>query len=369
MNHLANPRPMKICLAALFLQDHLGGIGMVTLHLAEALSRLHPDWEITILTHSGVAKRFETPHRSFRVQAIPKWSLWRRLLYWHLLFPWKSRAFDIVHAMGNIGFMLPGARQVIHIHDTYEQVSHDRFGWKKRVMMAIAIRVSGYWAKTIVAVSQNTAKDIKRFYPSLHSKTKVILSGRKYPLAQSFAAQAGKHFVFIGTLEPGKRLTDIICAMALIPESLRQPLLVIGAKGWTRGNTTGSQHDWESMQAWVRFMGYIDDSEIVSLLETATALVMPSSYEGFGLPIIEAMACGCPVIAAANSGMLEAGGDAALFFETGNTAQLAKAMLEMTSSPLRRQERAAKGIEHVRPMTWENVARKVSEEYQRVMGA
>jgi alpha-1,3-rhamnosyl/mannosyltransferase len=113
----------------------------------------------------------------------------------------------------------------------------------------------------------------------------------------------------------------------------------------------------------VDFKGYVSDSELSDLYGRSLALVQASSYEGFGLPVIEAMACGCPVVAARNSGLVEAGGDAALFFETGDEEGLLRNMERLLREPGLRQELMAKGFAHARKFTWEETARKTAEAY------
>jgi glycosyltransferase involved in cell wall biosynthesis len=350
------PRGKSICCNALFLQDHLGGIGNYTYHLIRGIRALRPDWDLTLLVHAGTAPHFRSLE-GVRIAQVNLRRRWARLAYLHLYFPWRARRFDALHSIGNMGLIFCPATQVITIHDLYERVSPERFSLSKRLLMRFLISWSGKRARAIISVSGNTKRDIARFYPHLSAKTTVVYSGIKFPPAAQADASGRAGFIFVGTLEPGKNLAHILRAFATFSVKYPGRLKVVGAEGW-------GQSDIPELLASlgigdkVEFAGYVSDEALKGLYSSSLALLMASAYEGFGLPVIEAMACGCPVISARNSGLIEAGGDAALFFPTGDVAELARRMEEIHLDEGLRGECIRKGLAHAAAFSWEETARR-----------
>ncbi len=345
------PGRLSVCFNALFLQDHLGGIGNYTLHLISGIRRARPDWDLSLLVHAGTAPRFAGLQgvSILKVELRPRWA---RLIYFHLFFPFRARRFDLLHSVGNMGMFLCPIRQVITIHDLYERVSPERFSLGKRLLMRFLIAWSGRRAAAVISVSENTRRDIARFYPRVAAKARVVYSGIKFPVAAVDPGRAREDFLFVGTIEPGKNLPHILEAFALFAARRQGRLKVVGAEGWGHSRIP-SLLDRLGIRDRVDFLGYVPDAELRNVYASSLALLMASSYEGFGLPVIEAMACGCPVIAARNSSLIEAGGQAALYFETGDIEGLAARMAELSEDAGLRQGCILKGLGHAVGFTWE----------------
>jgi glycosyltransferase involved in cell wall biosynthesis len=360
-------RPFSVLYNAFFLQNHLGGIGNYAYHLIAHLRRQRPDWDITLLVHAGAAPHFRSLEGvRLLVKDIPSRNL--RLAWFQLWFAFRSGRYDLIHSVGNMGMLFGRAPQVITIHDLYERVSPERFSVTKRFLMRILISISGARAKAIVAVSENTRRDIGRFYPRLAGKTRVVYSGNKFPVVQRVPEGPRRDFVFVGTLEPGKNLPHILEAFARFPGRGRHRLKVVGAKGWGQSRIPGLIASL-GIGREVDFLGYVPDDELSRIYAASVALIVASSYEGFGLPVIEAMAGGCPVICARNSSLIEAGGDAALFFATGDIAGLAERMRELATDADLRRSCAEKGLAHAARFTWEAAAAGTAAVYGTPEGA
>jgi len=345
------PGRPSVCFNALFLQDHLGGIGNYTLHLIAGMRRARPDWDLSLLVHAGTAPRF-AGLEGVRILKVGLRSRWARLMYFHLYFPFLARRFGLLHSVGNMGMLLCPIPQVITIHDLYERVSPERFSLGKRLLMRFLIGWSGRRAAAVITDSENTRRDIARFYPRVAVKTRVVYLGIKFPVATGDPITARQDFLFVGTIEPGKNLPHILEAFALFAARRPGRLKVVGAEGWGHSKIP-SLLDRLGIRDRVDFLGYVPDAELRNVYATSTALLMASSYEGFGLPVIEAMACGCPVIAARNSSLIEAGGQAALFFETGDIEGLAARMAEVADSADLRLDRILKGRVHAAGFSWD----------------
>ncbi len=165
-----------------------------------------------------------------------------------------------------------------------------------------------------------------------------------------------EYFLFVGSGDPRKNLR-------IIPEALDRagvaaPLVAAGWEGWTRNASRKS----------VRFLGYVDDEDLACLYSGALALVFPSSYEGFGLPVLEAMACGCPVVATRMASMPEVGGEAALYIETpGDGERLAGILKDLSVNPLLRRRRAEMGLAQAGRFSWRKTAEKTFEAFERAI--
>ncbi len=347
-------RGLSLCFNALFLQNHLGGIGNYAYHIISEIRRLRPDWELTLLIHKGTAPSFAALE-GVRLLVIPLRSRNLRLAYFHCFFPFRARRFGLLHSVGNMGMLFCPVPQVITIHDLYEQVSPERFSAAKRFLMKFLISFTGRQAKAIVTVSENTRRDIARYYPRLGWKTRVVYSGNKFPVTGQDSGAARMDFIFVGTIEPGKNLVHILQAFARFLSRHSGRLKVVGAAGWGQSHVPALL-DSLGIRASVDFLGYIPDTELRALYANSLALVLASNYEGFGLPVVEAMACGCPVICARNSGLVEAGGDSALFFESGDIPGLADCMERMYLDEELRGRCIRTGLEHARKFTWERAA-------------
>ena len=359
-------RPFRICFNALFLQNHLGGIGNYCYHLVKGIRARNPGWKLALLVHAGVARHFRDIE-GLEIIVVDIKSRNGRLAFFHLRFPFMVRRFDLLHSVGNMGMAFCPVPQVISIMDTYEHVSPERFSWTKRKLMTLLISHSGGHAARVIAISQNTKRDISRYYPHLAGKVEVVYCGNKFPVAENAAFANRAHFIFVGTLEPGKNLDHALRAFARFGAGRGHRLRVVGAMGWNQTHIPGLL-DSLGIREQVDFLGYVGDGELRGYYASAIALLQASSYEGFGLPVIEGMACGCPVIAARNSALVEAGGDAALFFETGDVPALAAWMDKLATDPALGLECVRKGLLHAKRFTWEDTAASTGAIFQDILG-
>jgi glycosyltransferase involved in cell wall biosynthesis len=354
--------PLRVCFNAFFLQDHLGGIGNYGYHLIKEVRRIRPEWEISLLVHEGTAPHFRSLDG---VKLLEKRVRSRnaRLAYFHLVFPFQTRHYDLLHSIGNMGMLFCPIRQVITIHDLYDRVSPERFSPAKRFLMRILITLSGRHAAAILTDSESTRRDIARFYPLLYPKTSLVYLGNKF--LPTFAApdRPRRDFIFVGTIEPGKNLAHILEAFAVFRKRRTERLKVVGATGWGHSHIPALLESLGIVDS-VDFLGYVPDAELQGIYASSIALIIASNYEGFGLPVIEAMACGCPVISARNSSLVEAGGDSAIFFETGNIPELSAKMEEVYRNGDLRRRCILSGYAHAARFTWEKTAEETVAVYE-----
>jgi glycosyltransferase involved in cell wall biosynthesis len=162
--------------------------------------------------------------------------------------------------------------------------------------------------------------------------------------------------LYAGTLEPRKNVDGLLAAWRLVRERMPDgpPLLVAGAWGW--GDEALQDRLQTAAALGVRTLGRVPPERLIALLQGASVFVYPSLYEGFGLPVLEAMACGAPVVTSDRSSLPEVVGDAALLVDPSEPQAIAEALLELLRSPRRARALATRGLARSRTFTWRRAA-------------
>ncbi|WP_440467607.1 glycosyltransferase family 4 protein [Pseudomonas sp. YH-1] len=176
-------------------------------------------------------------------------------------------------------------------------------------------------------------------------------------------------FLFVGTLQPRKNLQRVIDAHRLLPATLRKehPLIIVGRTGWKSDELLESLRQLETRGEGRRFE-YLPGTTVRALLQSAAALVFPSLYEGFGLPVVEAFASRCPVITSSTTSLPEVAGDAALLVDPTQADAIAAAMLELLEQPEQAARRVDLGQQRAVDYSWEACARRTLDVYRRIGG-
>ncbi|MBW1975138.1 MAG: glycosyltransferase family 4 protein [Deltaproteobacteria bacterium] len=172
------------------------------------------------------------------------------------------------------------------------------------------------------------------------------------------------YLLFVGTLEPRKNLDVIIHALPHLPPEIN--LVLAGWKGWGSKSWQARIKQW-GLSDRVFIPGYVDEKSLVAIYNGALALVYPSTYEGFGLPVLEAMACGCPVICSNVASIPEVAGNAALYMQPFSTDDLIKAVMEIYENPERRNEMIEAGFKRASLFAWEKTAELTVKVFKKVV--
>ena len=227
------------------------------------------------------------------------------------------------------------------------------------------LRLSTAWsarvAHHVIAVSAATRADLVRYTGVAPAKISVIHHGvaaHFQPASQQVIAAVQAryaidrpYFLFVGTVQPRKNLERLIEAFAALASS-DQPLLVVaGKKGWLTAAIERRAQELGVANR-VRFVGYLPDADLPPLLSGALGFVFPSLYEGFGMPVLEAMACATPVLTSTTSSLPEVAGDAALLVEPCDTAAIADGLRRLASNLQLRAELGARGRVQAARFTW-----------------
>lgn len=188
------------------------------------------------------------------------------------------------------------------------------------------------------------------------------------PLMQRFGLRSNGYSLCVGTIEPRKNIDRLLSAYEALPQELRRsfPLVLAGAPGWRSGQTHARMVRAES-DGWLRYLSFVPQHDLPKLYAGARLFVYPSLYEGFGLPVLEAMASGTPVITSNVSSLPEVVGDAALLIDPKDIDQIADALREVLQDDERRKTASVAGLARSASFTWEECVNQTVAIYQKVM--
>jgi len=284
----------------------------------------------------------------------------------------------VFHAPDTLGFPLTSARgvaRVVTVHDLIplllpETVTR-RHRWIRGVMLSCAVR----WADRLMADSEATARDLADRFPEAADKTRVVHLGvdpRFAPATGEAVAAVRRdlglpsdYLLYAGVISPVKNLEHLIEAYAILLKEDREiPLLVIaGRRGWLADGIMRRAHE-VGLGGSVRFCGFVPDEALPALLTGASAFLFPSRYEGFGLPVLEAMACGTPVLAGNRASLPEIAGGAAVLVDPEDPAGIADGIRSLLLDSGRRARLAQQGIAQAGRFRWEETARRTMAVYR-----
>lgn len=301
------------------------------------------------------------------MQAIPLWATFRKF-YVLPRFLRKSK-FDLVHELTHIASFsyadFPG-KKIITIYDLTPVIYPK---WHKLNSVIIHRKIFPRILKKadrIIAISKATAVDIKKYCPD-HAPINVVYCGVK-KLNESIERKKEFPFIlFVSTIEPRKNIVRLIDAYEKIRKNGHmEKLVMIGRKGWKCGEIMRRIKN-SSFKDDIIMLGYRNEEEISWYYKNASLFVYPSLYEGFGLPILEAMKNGCPVVASNVSSIPEVVGNAGLLFNPMNSGDIYEKMSRVLLDESIANSYSEKGLIRTELFNWENCAKKISEIYDEVI--
>jgi glycosyltransferase involved in cell wall biosynthesis len=232
-------------------------------------------------------------------------------------------------------------------------------------------------AARTIAVSECTRRDLIDLVGAPAERIDVVYEApgidaalatdQALALARRDLALPDEYFLFVGTREPRKNLPRLLQAYARVAGAAAAPdLVVAGQRGWLADDLEARAAAY-GVAARVRWLGGVDSARLPALYRGATALVLPSLYEGFGLPVLEAMACGCAVACSRAGSLPEVAGGAALLFDPLDPVAIAAAMVRLWREPARREELRALGLARAATFSWRRAAQETLDVYERAV--
>ncbi len=255
----------------------------------------------------------------------------------------------------------PGMRSVVTVHDLVWKRYPETMRPLNRMLEQSLMGPSLRRADGVIAVSDFTSGELDAVYPELSATRATILEAADGDVADyevDFPLPTKPFFLFVGTPEPRKNLQRLLQAFANARQrGLQHQLVIAGAGGWG-SHQLDKQVAELSLEGSVVLRGRVSDAELGALYRASTALVMPSLYEGFGLPVLEAMKAGVPSIVSRDSSLPEVAGDAGLLVDPSSISSIADAILELAINPDLLDTLRAKARERAPRFSWDTAARE-----------
>ena len=357
------------------------GPSRYTTNLVEAVFAQRSDHEFTLFLNEQVRKLPFTPARSIRVlrTRAPTSRTGIRVLWEHLAAPWHIGAarLEVVHSMLNVVPLAAPTRHVVTVHDLSFMRTPGAHPTHRRWYLTAATWLSAHRARAVLADSHATKQDIVELlgvdadrvhvvYPgreaAFHTKPadEVLLFRRKNKLDRPFV-------LFVGTLEPRKNVDVLVKAFGVLAgDGFQGDLVLAGGSGWATEAIDRALEE-SPVRGRIHRIGYVKQEDLPYWYCAADLVVYPSSYEGFGIPVLEAMASGTPVITSNRSSLPEVAGDAALTVDPHDIRQLASAMSAVLASPERCADMRARGLAQARKFEWTVAAERCLSLYQHAL--
>ena len=378
---------MRIGLDGKILTLRAGGTGRYAINLTRAMlaeaAAHRPDLEFVVLTGPQTSREVMEEFRGrCEVRFLgAKSSVIRSLT----LVPAALRRLrvDVFHGMDHVGIPLVGrsCKYVVTVHDVIPLILPETFTPRHRLVVRMALARVRRKADRVLVPSRAVKRDVVQRVGYPEGRVVVTPEGceprfrpvRSERILRDVAARYGlppRYVLAVGTLEPRKNLTTLLEAFARlrrdgeVEADLR--LVLAGARGWLDEPIFATVRSLGLEKA-VRFTGFVDDDDLPAVYSGAALFVFPSLHEGFGLPLLEAMACGVPVVTSNISSMPEVAGDAAVLVNPRDADGLAAAIARLLRDEGLRDRLREAGIARARQFSWEATARRTLDAYAAVV--
>jgi glycosyltransferase involved in cell wall biosynthesis len=351
------------------------GVHQYIYHLLRHLGQADAGLRYTVLL--GESALHPNPALAARRSRWPTHRVAARVLWEQLAQPRTLRQIeaDLVHGPVFVAPLSAPCPAVITIHDlSFIRFPH-LFRPANRLYLATLTRLSARRARRLIAVSAHTAAETARLLRVEAGRIDVIYHGVApafHPLPTeeiaAFRQRKGlpeRLVFFVGTLEPRKNLERLVEAFARVHDG-RTGLALAGGKGWLYDKLF-AKVEALNLGEEVIFPGYVPEDELPLWYNAATVLAYPSLYEGFGFPVIEAQACGTPVLTSNASSLPEAAGDAALTVDPYDIDALAVQLARLLTDTSLRNELRERGLAHARQFSWPRTAHETARTYRRAL--
>ncbi len=377
--------PVRIAIDGSAIPRQMAGAGVYTYELIRALAKASGEHTLVVFARGGLFEDVAAQQPRLRlIQRDPR-SRPGRLLWEQTTLPLLLRRLriDVLHSPHHHtplavwpGTAGPGRRlrRAVTFHDVTFLLLRERYPRVRRLYMEGVTRAAARVADAIITPSQTVRDDVIRELGVPGDRIVAIpeAAGPQFAPADSDAQNRiraeyrldGPYLLSVGSLEPGKNRERLIRAYArLRGEGVECLLVVAGRPAWDY------EGDFDlvrrlGLDEHVRFLGYVAHGDLPALYSGAALLAFPSLYEGFGLPVLEAMACGTPVVTSSVSAPAEVAGDAALLVDPLDTDALAEAMGRLLSDEALRADLVRRGLERAKHLSWDRTARETLSLYR-----
>ena len=369
--------------------EKITGIGWCEVGQTQALAELHPEnsYEYSFFS-SGDKERIKRVKKFAGKRIKLNCSDFSGYIYraastffpvpYSLFFGKKA---DITHFFNYIIPPFVHGKKVVTVHDMVYKAFPETVRGRTRFMLNMGLKRSMKRADIIVTDSEFSKAEIIKYFPQHEKKIRVVPCGadlekfrpctdlqRIADVKQSLGIE-GDYFLYLGTIEPRKNLERLIAAYGHLAAKLgdKCPKLVLaGGKGWLNDGIY-SRVERMGLTDKVLFTEYVPSEDLTPLMCGALAFVFPSLYEGFGMPPLEAMACGVPVLASGEASLPEVTGDCAVICDAYSVKSIAKGLYRLCSDKALREELSRRGFERAQKFTWQRSAEILFNIYKELL--
>jgi glycosyltransferase involved in cell wall biosynthesis len=358
---------MRIAILADAIDNQNAGIHVFAREMVEAMIRTNPGHEILLIREKRDPELKDTQQISIWNTRLPMGFASLRLFF-IVPFILHRNKVDVVIEPAHFGpfNLLKHVKRVTVIHDLTPILFPELHRWHSQILQKIFLKSILNKAHLIITNSDNTSRDVCKVYPQNCKKVKRIYPGiskifkpeNKPGVLEKYNI-SGSYFLFVGTIEPRKNLLVLLEAFRIFLQGskISCTLVIAGGTGWKSEPffQALNNHPYKEQ---IRVTGFVETADLPTLYSQAVALIYPSYYEGFGLPVVEAMSCGTPVIAADNSSLPESGGSFTRYFDAKDSETLARHMSELSSDVTLKGKLLNPLREHVKKFNWDVFARE-----------
>ncbi|MBK5256684.1 MAG: glycosyltransferase family 4 protein [Vicinamibacteria bacterium] len=362
---------MIVAIDVTTLRGRISGVGHYTAEIVEHMARSvgRDVSELLLLSNGPVDYVLPSSARLVHGFQFPIRSIWMQFLLPLLL---KKIRPDIVHYTNYLAPAVLAGDYVVSVHDMSLTRTPAHHTLKKRLLTASLVPRVARKARLVLTPSQATRADV---VSDLGISADRVLS-IPYAAAERFTRVAERptypgldhpYFLFVGTIEPRKNLVRLIDAFAAFARDVLDVRLVLaGQRGW-KCDEIYARARRPDVAARTVILDYVEESSLPSLYSHALACVYPSLFEGFGFPVVEAMACGTPVLTSNTTSLAEIGEGAALLVDPTDVGAISNGLRHLAGSRSLREELRLKGLERVAAFSWEETARLTVAAYRQAL--
>lgn len=373
---------MRIAINAIFLQNNpMEGYGHYTAEVVQRIITSHPEDEFLLLYDRPWENDFTDRPNVSRLLVTPAARHPLSFKYWYdvkataAVKRWKADVWFQPYGFCSLTSHVP---QVLMIHDLAFKHYPQYISWYQRLYYRWFTPAFIRKAKKLVTVSDFSKNDIRKTYRVTENKITVIpgaartgfvpLDWEEKQAVKDGYADGREYFLFVGGIHPRKNLLNLLKAFSHFKkwQHSNMKLLVAGRMAWQYDELLEKMKTYKYRED-VVLLGYLPEAQLQRVLAAAYALVYPSWFEGFGLPILEAMQAGVPVVCSNTSSMPEVAGDAALLVDPANHDAIGKEMLALYRSEGIRNAFIEKGLQRAQSFNWDRTAEAIYQELQQAV--
>lgn len=322
-------------------------------------------------------KKLNIPNKNFYNLLVKNPFKYYRTHLWYNYLPYKLKniGIEVLHNVSQIPTFFGLSKNTIITIFDISIFTTNTHPFHRIILNKLFFKRTLNHSQKIISISEFTKKELIRYFNIPESKIKVIYlaADKKFkPLPKRMIKKVIKknnlyfpYILYVGTLEPRKNIPNLLRAYSKIKDKIPPKLVITGKKGWKYKEIFETINNLK-LENDVIFTGYVPEEDLPALYNGAELFVYPSYYEGFGLPPLEAMQCGCPVITSNTSSLPEVVGKAGIMVNPNNIGEIANAMFKVLNNKSLRRKMIKNGLKQAKKFSWEKTARETLKIYKEV---